>query len=257
MKTLLTAILPLLLVLISPAQVFAASLSLSPASGNFNQGCNFSVNINLDTQGANTDGTDAIVFYDPSLLSALSIVNGTIYPDYPSYIIDSQAGKITVSGLASVSQGFNGKGTLATINFQVQNNATPGPFTLKFDFDPNNLQKTTDSNVVERDTVVDVLKSVVNGNYTTAAGSCSGITPAGSPIGTTTSGSSFSSLNNNTQTSKTLTAGKGGLTSSTSGSLQTPVYNQLPTAGITTPTIVLAISATILTVLGIIGLALF
>lgn len=211
-----------------PAGVFAgtATLSLDPATGTFNKSCPFSVNVNLNTGGTQTDGTDAILFYDSSRLTATSVTNGTIYPDYPGNNIDAQNGKITISGLASVSQAFSGQGTLAQINFTVSDTAPTGATSLKFDFDPNNKAKTTDSNVVERGTVVDVLNSVTDGNYTVGAGSC---------------GSSGS--------------GKGGVTPSTSSGTYVPVKT-LPEGGTKELTFTLTIVGLSLTVLGILGLAL-
>lgn len=176
----LTAFLTLLpiLLFVMPVQVLAAgaTLSLSPSSGTFNQGCNFSLNVNLDTAGAQTDGTDAILVYDTSKLTATSISAGTIYPDYPGNNIDP-SGKITISGLASVTSPFQGQGTLATINFTVKENVT-GATQINFDFDFNDKAKTTDSNVVQRGTVADILNSVVNGSYTIGTASC-GVTSGG------------------------------------------------------------------------------
>src|SRR5438045_1792526 len=93
----------LLVLLFNPTSVFAASLSLSPAAGTFNKGCNFSIDVKLDTGGAQTDGTDAILKYDNTKLTATSISSGTIYADYPGNSIDEATGKVTTSGLASVS----------------------------------------------------------------------------------------------------------------------------------------------------------
>ncbi|MBI2601145.1 hypothetical protein HYW42_04270 [Candidatus Daviesbacteria bacterium] len=164
--------------LILPLPVFAATLSLSPSTGNFNKGCDVTVDINLNTEGVQTDGTDAIVLYDSSRLTANQIVSGQIYSDYPGNNIDEQSGKITISGLSSVSSAFSGSGTFAKINFTVKDNASVGVTQVKFDFDSNDKSKTTDSNVVERGTVADVLSSVVNGNYTIGSGAC---TVQGSP----------------------------------------------------------------------------
>lgn len=158
-----------------------ATLSLSPSTGTFNKGCSFALQIVLNTGSAQTDGTDVIIFYDPTRFSAQSVVSGSIYPDYPGNNIDDTAGKITISGLASVTTPFTGQGVLATVNFKVQDNAQTGLSQIKFDFDPNDKSKTTDSNVVERGTVADILNSVVNGNYTVGTGSC----PSSKPIGGT------------------------------------------------------------------------
>lgn len=230
----IAALVTSLVMMATPALAFASTLSLSPSSGTYNRGCSFTLDINLDTQGTQTDGTDAIVFYDPSILTANSISNGTIYQDYPGNNIDAQNGKITVSGLASVTQAFSGQGTLATLNMTVKDNATAGVTQMRFDFDPNNKTKTTDSNVVERGSVTDTLSSVVDGNYTVGTGSC------GSAAETPTVGGSTGG-----------TVGQGGVPASGSG-----YYKTLPSAGSEQLTFTLAIVGSVLTVLGILGLAL-
>ncbi len=208
----------------------AATLSLSPSTGTFNKGCQFTVNVKLDTGGAQTDGTDAILTYNPTLLSTntSAVASGTIYPDYPGNNVDSQTGKITISGLASVTSAYAGSGNLATITFTVGSNATPGPALVKFDFDPANKAKTTDSNVVERGTVSDILSSVVDGNYTIGTGaSCVG------GVG-------------------------GGAISTPSAGLQSKSLDQAVGGKTGTPelTYTVAILGSVLTILGILGLAL-
>lgn len=209
----------------------AASLSLSPQSGTFNRGCSVALKVELDTGGYQTDGTDAVLMYDPTRVTPASITDGTIYPDYPGSFIDTQARKINISGLASVTQPFNGTGTLATVNFTVPQNAPAGLTQITFDFDPNDKSKTTDSNIVERGTVADVLNAVTNGSYTIGTGTCIGgqgqqsatpsATPRGAPGGSALPGSSL-----------------------------------LPEAGLSGPTIILAAAGMILVILGILGLAL-
>lgn len=223
-----------------PAQAVAATLSLSPASGTFNRSCDFTFSIELDTAGAQTDGTDAIIKYDPARVTALRIKDGTIYSDYPGSNIDTASGKITISGLASVQQGFSGKGSLATVDFRVLDNAPTGVTLITFDFDPNDKSKTTDSNVVERGTVVDVLSSVVNGNYTIGTGSCLTQSPS---FGTGTTGTG---------------TGRGATGISTPSAGQPGTIDQIVGGKPGTPelTYTLAIVGMILTVLGILGLAL-
>lgn len=178
----LIIIITIITIIFSPEAALAATLSVSPSKATLNKGCAFTVAIQLDTQGVQTDGTDAILIYDPSRLTANPpILNGTLYSDYPGSNIDSATGRITVSGLASVSSPFSGSGTLATINLTVLENAPTGATALSFDFDPNNKAKTTDSNVVERGTVADVLSSVGNGSYTIGTGSCVGASPTPGP----------------------------------------------------------------------------
>lgn len=178
---------------LSPVFAAGATLSLSPASGTFNKSCSFSLEITLDTGGAQTDGTDAILFYDATRFSATGIRSGTIYSDYPGNSIDPQNGKITVSGLSSVSSAFSGQGTLATIDFTVLETAPEGATQITFDFDPQNKAKTTDSNVVERQTVADILNQVTNGSYTIGAGTCgSQVIPTTAPRGGADTGYDYS-----------------------------------------------------------------
>lgn len=226
-----------------PGNVFAqtATLSLDPSTGTFNKGCGFSLNVNLNTGGTQTDGTDAILIYDASRFTAINITNGAIYPDFPGNNIDSATGKITISGLASVSTPFSGTGTLATVNFKVNDNAATGATQITFDFNPQEKSKTTDSNVVQRNTVADVLNSVVNGSYTIGSGTC-GAQPSSSPIATFRPGQ----------------PGPGGPVSTPSATIAPIPTKQpyLPPAGSADLTFTVAIVGGVLTVLGILGLAL-
>lgn len=234
---LITSFILLMLVLTSPAFAMAASLSLSPASGTFNKSCSFALEIKLDTGGLETDGTDAIVIYDQSKLTASSssISAGTIYADYPGNNVDQTAGKIIVSGLASVSSAFKGVGTLATINFTVKDAAAAGATKIQFDFDASKPELTTDSNVVQKGTVKDVLTSAPDGNYTIGTGSCAAAAPAPSIL--------------------PRTGGQGATGYISTPSAEIP-YKTLPPAGSEQLTITIAIIGSVLTILGILGLAL-
>ncbi|MBI2596457.1 hypothetical protein HYW46_07050 [Candidatus Daviesbacteria bacterium] len=233
------------LVLINPMLVSAATLSLSPSTAAINRGCNFSLNVALDTTGTQTDGTDAILSYDPTAVTPVTIINGSIYPDYPGNFIDVQGKKINISGLASVTQAYSGQGVLATINFTVPQNAPLRSTQINFEFDPNDKTKTTDSNVVERGTVADVLNSVVNGTYTVGSGAC---IPVGQPVPTPSP-----TYRPGQTPSPTFYPGQ------TSTPSATPLVTLCPGGtcpGIVGPTLALTIIGGILTVLGILGLAL-
>lgn len=223
-----------------PATALASTLGLDPATGTFNRSCNFSINVLLDTQGTQTDGTDAIIIYDPTRFTAQNIVNGTIYPDFPGNNIDSATGKITISGLASVTTAFTGKGTLATINFTVKDTAPTGSTQMTFEFDPNDKAKTSDSNVVERGTIADTLNSVQNGNYVIGTGTCgSQVTPTSPPGGTFIPGGRGTVI----------------VPQATPSATFVPVKT-LPQGGTQEFTLMVAIVGSVLTVLGILGLAL-
>ncbi len=235
-----------LVILASPTSALAATLSLNPSTGTFNKGCDFSLTIDLDTTGTQTDGTDAILRYDSTRFTAKTITSGTIYPDYPgNNICENNAlcpgtGKITVSGLAAVSAPFTGKGILATINFTVLPNAPSTATAMTFEFDPNDKIKTTDSNVVERGTVADVLNSVVNGNYTVGTGTaCTAQGATGTGTGTR------------------LGQGQVGVSTPSGQIITQPIPTKtLPPAGSEKLTFTIAIVGVALTILGILGLAL-
>lgn len=215
-----------------------ATLSLSPSSGTFAKGCQFTVDIKLNTGGGQTDGTDAILLYDNTRLSTnnSAIASGNIYPDYPGNNADEAAGRITISGLSSVTSAFSGSGTLATVTFTVKPDATEGVGKVRFDFDPNDKAKTTDSNVVERGTVSDILSSVVDGTYTVGSGTtCGGSTVTKTGVGGTVSTSS-------------------GSLSKTDSSLEKKVF--LPNSGTSELTYTIVIIGATLTVIGLLGLVL-
>src|SRR3990167_4988188 len=118
----------MLVVLFSASPALASTLSLSPASGTFNKGCPFLLEVLLNTQGAPTDGTDAYINFDSSRFTMISIdTTGKVYPEYPGSGIDSQnANRILIAGLAAAGSPYSGSGKLASINFTVKEAAQTG-----------------------------------------------------------------------------------------------------------------------------------
>ena len=232
----------LILAFLGVTPALASTLSLSPSSGTFNRSCNFNIDIVLDTQGVGTDGTDAYLFFDSSKLTMNSIDTANkIYPDYPGSGVDSQnPNRILVSGLAAVGKPFSGPGKLATISFTVKDSASTGVAQMTFDFDPNDKNNTKDSNVVETGTSHETLTAVTNGNYTIGTGNCSGSTPAP----TQAPGGSIN---------------PGGFVGSPGGATPSATFiplKTLPEGGTFEMTAMIAILGSVLTVLGILGLAL-
>jgi hypothetical protein len=142
-----------------------AILSLDPATRTSHTSCNIQAKIIVDTGGRKTDGADVILNFNPDDLEATSITQGSIYERYPNENMDNSAGKVTISGIAPIGVPYSGKGTFATVNFKVKGGTDSKNTEVKFDFDPNNKSKTTDSNVVENTTIKDLLDSVSNGSY--------------------------------------------------------------------------------------------
>ena len=255
--------LPALLLLSSllfPATALASNLSLDPANGTFNRGCPVSINIVLDTQGTQTDGADAILKFDSTRFSGQSVTQGSIYPDFPGNNIDNATGRVTISGLASVSTPFAGRGVLATVNFSVKDAAPTGAAQINFDFNPQRKDLTTDSNVVERETVADTLNSVVDGAYKIGSGSCSSQTTPGTSTGTGTgTGTGTTTTGSVVTAPSTYGATRQGTTFVATPSADKPAYvpiKTLPEGGTKELTFTLAIVGGVLTILGILGLAL-
>ncbi len=228
----------LLFAMISSSTIVdAATLSLSPATKTLNRGCSYPIQINLNTEGKDTDGTDVILIYESSKLTATTsdIANGTVYPDYPGNSVDPASNRIAIVGLASVTQPFNGSGTFATINFTVNPTAPVGPTTIKFDFDPNNKTNSADSNVVEKNTIADLLNQVTDGAYTiSSATGCTGGTTGG-----------------------TVATGSGAIIIASQSAFPTPTpVASLPSSGSFDQTVAFTIIGVALTVIGIAGLAL-
>jgi len=182
-KTIFVVIFILALFLFVNNKVLAASatLNLSPAYGTYTVGNTFDININLNTGGGRTVGTDIIIKYDAAKLKLVDIVNGTIYTQYVGKEINNSLGTATISGISSdVASAFTGSGTLATLKFQ---GLTATTATVSFDFTAGG---STDSNVADFDTKADILTSATGGTYNLVAGS------AGSADNTTTTTTSSS-----------------------------------------------------------------
>ncbi len=264
MKKYLALFLSIYLLLFTfPAGVSAqtTSLEIDPASGPFNKGCSFTLNVQLKTGGAPAEGVDAIIAYDSTRLTADSLRKGTLFPDYPIANIDSSTGRIAISAMAAIGTPFTGSGVFASINFTVPSTAPTGTTQVNLDFDPNNKSKTTDSNVsgVQDGMVVDMLDSVLNGTFTIGTGACNAqASPA--PVSGTIPGSGTTPGAGTGVGSGFVTQpgfGQGAVYATPSANK--PVYapgTNLPPAGTKELTFTLAIVASVLTVLGILGLAL-
>lgn len=141
-------------------------LSLIPPEGTFNVGQSIKVDVELNTNADEVMGAEAVVIYDPKILSVSDkdIVAGTLFPSYPIKKLQRE-GMVRVIGVIAdpKEKQFNGKGVLGTINFKT---VGKGNTAVTIDFV---LGATNKSNVVklgEKESGVNYLKSVVNANYT-------------------------------------------------------------------------------------------
>lgn len=148
------------------AQASAASLVFSPSSGTVALEQEFDVGVFLNTAGALVDGMDAKIIYEPGKLEAKEITtNANAFYDFPTQTINSTTGRITIQGTARAGAPYSTSGPVqvATISLKA---LTAGTTSLTFDF----LQgATTDSNVAENATNLDILASVGNATFTVSS----------------------------------------------------------------------------------------
>ncbi len=255
--TRITAFFFAFVIFLIPTVTYAATLTLSPSTATVNKNCTFEIKVNLNTEGQDTDGTDVILSYDATKFSVTtsSIVNGTVYSDYPGNSVTN--GRISISGIAPAAQPYNGTGTFATLNVSVLSTAA-GSGTFKFDFDPNDKVKTTDTNVVQGGAdPVDILSAVTDGTYTIGTGTtCTGGTAG---LGSGTGGTSGGGLGAGTRTLPAgNTGGQGGTAGLPGGPATDSGYpiNELPRGGLEGTTLLFAVVGGALTVIGLLGLAL-
>lgn len=133
--------LPLLLffVLIPHQAILAATLSFT---GEPNATVNTPYTVDLILSGGeDTLGTDAVILYDPTILKAVSVSEGTLYPTYNPSLnarINHEKGKIVLSGSTGFNSLIKATGVFGKITF------TPlkkGKAVLRFDYAKNDTSK--------------------------------------------------------------------------------------------------------------------
>lgn len=157
----------------APVFAFAATLSVSPASGSFPVGSTITVTMQVNTQGGASDGVDVrYLNFNPSLLQVIDentsvagvqVVAGSLMANTPVNGADNTAGRITFSQVPLGGTTFTNSSaqTLATVRFSV---VGAGTAALTFN---HTAGSTADSNVAAGGS--DLLTAVTNGSYTTTA----------------------------------------------------------------------------------------
>ncbi len=132
--------------------VHAATLDLVPTQTEIQTGDSVTVDVMLDTQGADIDGVDLYsLHFDPQIFSA-TVTPGDLMPYTVYEKVDNVEGTVKFSQLSAWGSTFNGTGILATITLTAK---TSGESSLYFDFI---LGSTIDTNVAAQGQ--DVLTSV-------------------------------------------------------------------------------------------------
>lgn len=150
--------------LIFATPTHAAKLALSPAEAALRVGCNSTVNIVINTEGADTNAADAFLHFNPNEIEVTRIGLGNVYKAYPGRQINSN-GLIRITAFNDEGS-YNGRGVLATLNFKAKPGITSTE--IRFEYVAGGTQ---DSNVANLQ-ATDILSGVFNGKYTFTEGKC-------------------------------------------------------------------------------------
>ena len=143
------------------AQTASPHLSFTPATKSESVGGSFDVSVNVDTGTKSVDSVDAIIEYDPNLLTVVSVAKGTFFPTVTNNI--TTLGKIKIYGIADTGKPKTGTGVLATITFKGKDKGTAA-----VDFVCQS-GSTTDSNINQGSVDVIVCSANGSGSYTISA----------------------------------------------------------------------------------------
>lgn len=192
-----------------------ATFSLSPASGSYEVGETFSVNIALDTGGNASDAAQVkYINYDPSLLevqdasssqTGVQIQAGSLYTN--TLVNSVSGGTINLEQTTSGGTTYNGSGTFGTINFRV---LAVGTAAITVDFTAGGTTATYVTGE-EGGEIVNVLSSVSGASFTLtqpvdstaptiSSVSSSSVTTSGASIAWSTNESSTSQVEYGTTT---------------------------------------------------------
>ncbi|MCL4398001.1 cohesin domain-containing protein [Patescibacteria group bacterium] len=186
-KVLTTAIIFVILInfinFIKPASVLAATLSLSPASGTEAVGSTFTVDIIVDPGTDSISAASAIVDFDSSKLTALTVTKGSLFNQDPltntigTSATDPTKGEIRYDS-GSLGTAVTTRGTMATITFRA---IAAGSAPVTFVFDPTVTTGT--SLVAAASGPTNLLTTVNNAVFTVTAGGTTTTTAPLPPTG--------------------------------------------------------------------------
>lgn len=142
-----------------------ATLSLSPDTGTYRVGNNFSVDIFVNTRGQNVVVVAAFLNYSPSLFEVVSIDNsGSIFTTEAENIIDNTNGKVKITRGIPTPGVNTTNGKVTTLNIRGKADALPSSDNFTFDFTAGS---TLESNVILNDGLgTDILSGVYNARFT-------------------------------------------------------------------------------------------
>lgn len=163
----------------TPGTVFAASLSLSPASATKAVGTNFTVDIVLDTDGDAVSGVTAIINYDKDKLAVVdgdsaaagvNITPGGNLTQVLTNSVNASTGQIRYDA-GNLGSPYTGRGTIASINFQAK---SVGNAQAAFVFNASSTTNTSAVAAASGPTNLLVDGELNDGNYTITSGTGGG-----------------------------------------------------------------------------------
>ena len=139
--------------MVASQKVDAAVLSVVPEIVSTDAGEEFTIEVNLNTEGKKTDGADVILRYDPEKIEVIGIIPGITYPDYTIQKIEE--GKISITGVAaSTGPFFEGNDLFASVKLKA---LFGGEEVVSIDFTE---ESTVESNVALHGKGTDILTGV-------------------------------------------------------------------------------------------------
>ena len=109
------------LVFILPNFSNAATLFLSPSSGNYNSGGQMSVSVRINTESEAINAVDGTIGFNPDILEVSSVTKGTavsLWVQEPSY--SNKAGNVNFGGVILNPGYYGSNGNILTINFRAK-----------------------------------------------------------------------------------------------------------------------------------------
>jgi hypothetical protein len=168
--------------LIMPIAASAATFELSPSAASYPYGCERTLQVYADASGQSSSTADLILQYNPNQIeildsiadqSGVQIQPGSAYLAYVANEVNAGIGRVRVTAI-SINNFLTSRKLFATIRYRPINNITSTNITIQF----NGVGATTDSNISDSNTNLDILSGVTNATLNFTSGDCTPDTTA-------------------------------------------------------------------------------
>lgn len=172
-------VIPLLTIAIffaSVATASAATFAISPSTQTFPRQCNRTVNILINASGQSSNAAEVFIDYNTSEVTIIDsnssipgtqIRTGDAYETYIYNQVDTGAGRIRLAGASFVNM-LTSEKLFGSIEFTTSASTNSTTFTIFI----NPSSPTTDSNIADSSTNLDLLSGTTNATYTFNTGPC-------------------------------------------------------------------------------------